>query len=236
MEHLLLPTQRNDVFETIREAGLNPGDFKWIMGVYYTQSREITTRGKRITNNCPKLQFRDSYYFFQFELPDSQHYYTCCPGSDSFGEKGNPGRWPDQLQAVRAWAIRLKEEIEAPDSWTEMAKYQVVVSPDIPENALNEVLSVSDAEDIAGKLQIVGDEIQKLYNLTSEQDHFVRGKLNLLEDAAKRVRSKEWVCIALSIFQIIAMGLTLTPEQVQQLTDLLKTVFGSFINLIGGST
>ena len=233
MIHKLLKTQFNDVLKTLKNAGLNPGDFEWIERVV-SKSESFLARGDSRSDKYPKLRLkRHAQYYFQFEVLGREHSCTYAPGADFFKEQECSGDWNGQLQAVYDWAVRLREEIEAPDLWMDWKKYQITVSPDVPDNVLNEVISASEAEDISKKLEMLGDQIQEVYNLTSEQDRFVRGKLNFLEDAAKRSRTVEWMFMALSVFQIIAMGLTLTPEQIQQLTGIIKTIFGNFINLIG---
>lgn len=233
MKHKLLPTQENSVFERLQAADMNPADFEWVEGIFYTEPEKYTLRPGKIKNECPVLRLKKQpQYYFQFEFDYSSHDYTCSPGNDCFAEKGHPCVWIGQLISVENWAGRVKNEIEAPDLWADLNKYQIAISTDVTDDGLNEIISASDAEDISSKLEILGDEIQKVYSLTSEQDRIVRSKLKYLEDAAKRSRTQDWVCIAIATFQTIMMVLVLTPEQQLQMLGIIKTTLGNFMNLI----
>lgn len=234
MIHVLLTTQRNSVFEHLRAAGMNPADFEWADGIFFTKSKAILTKGNSIKNECPKLRHKKyPQFYFKFEAVDSEHCFTCSPGANHFEEDGWTDTWEYQLDAVSEWAIRLKKEIDAPDLWSDLNKYQIAISPDVTDDGLNEIISASEAEVIANKLEFLCGEINKVYNLTSGQDSFVRKNFMYLADLAKRSRSKDWALAAISIFQFIGWGLTLTPEQRQQLLDSIKTTFDGFMNLIG---
>ena len=92
MRHELLKTQSNDVFNTLIECDLNPSDFEWVEGVFYTESTELLTKGNYINNTCPKLILRNNpNYYFQFELYTGSHHYTCCPGAETVEGEGHTG-------------------------------------------------------------------------------------------------------------------------------------------------
>jgi len=231
MRHKLLKTQYNDVFGTLKDAELNPADFEWGEGNY--RSKEYR-RGISTLTTCPILKHKDKQdYYFQFELIGNEHSYTCCPGTETIQEHDLVGSWQKQVSAVSRWSRRLKKEIESPNLWLEMGKYQLAISSDITNNIKDEAISWKDAEEIAEKLNLLGDEIDKIYSLTSEQDDFVRDKLNYLANAAKKFTYKDWVFLSLGVFQIVAWRLTLTPEQMKQLGNLIKTFLDGFIHLLG---
>lgn len=227
-EHKLLTSQKNQVFEIIERADLNPADFDWSKIKCHrciNDEEVICLFSKLVLKSHPQ-------YFFLFEMYEDGHCYTCSPGNELFEEEECPDIWEEQLVAVELWVSNLKDEIDAPDLWSDLNKYQIAISPDVADDGLNEVISASEAEIISDKLEFLGDEIKKVYNLVSEQDRFVRTKLKYLAEAAKRSRTQDWAAIALTVFQTIMCGLTLTPEQQQQLLGIIKSTF-SFMNLIG---
>jgi hypothetical protein len=134
---------------------------------------------------------------------------------------------------VREWLGYLKREIEAPDLWAEMGKYKTSVSLALPAQLLNEPISASEAEEIAEKIEILAEKIEQQFQLTSEQDKFVRNRLNYLAEAAKRQRSSDWVHTSIGVFVTIAMSLALAPERAKELWLLFKVILGGFIHLIG---
>lgn len=245
MGHELLRTQSNAVFESLCNINLNPADFEWQKS-FFSQSLMTGFGGmgggmgagafgvQQDRQTYPRLVFKKSkQFYFHFGFAPNSHTYNCCPGTNFFEEGGTTGPWEKQLEAVRNWAQQLKKEVELPNLWADLDKYQIAVLPAIHESNANTTISWSEAEDIAVKLKYLGDEINKLYSLNAEQNAFVRSKLTYLENAAKRLGWKDWIYLSLSVFQLIAMGLTLTPEQCNQLGDLVKAAFNKIIHLLG---
>lgn len=237
-KHELLKSQKNEVFNAIEGVLLNPADFEWQSNVYRTPEppNSISSRRRSFYEEnveCPVLVYRyERKFFFQFELHDKYHVYKCCPGANTPEEINQTGQWNSQIQQVANWAYRLRNEIEAPDLWEEMSKYQIVLSPETPESGANEPFSWTEAEEIKVKLEQFGDKIRSVYQLNTEQDTFVRNKLKYLEDSAKRFGKKDWIFLALGVFPIIGKALEMTPDQWQQMLLLIKGLFGSTIHFL----
>jgi hypothetical protein len=234
VRHSLLISQQNEVLKVLQQVGLEPANFSWVIGEYRTPSKEILTRGlTEVVHTCPKLKYQNSPFYFQFELPDGRHCCLFSPGSETPVEHQCPSSWDRQRECVRLWARCLKREIEAPDLWQEMHKYQASVSLAIPEQLLNEPIPVYEAEQVADKLHQLADKIEELFQLTAAQNQFVRSKLNYLAEAAKRQRSADWVHTSIGVFVAIAMGLSLEPDRAKELWQLIENIVGPFIHLLG---
>lgn len=224
-EHKILKTEKNYVFKVLQKIGLEPANFSW-------KQQQIADPGALSAYEdiiVPRLEYLDGEYYFQFE-PDN--YSTFSPGQTEAVEHRKSSHVDHQLYYARQWAGNLKRQIEAPDLWAEMGKYKVACSLVLPEQLLNEPIPTYEAEKISEKLNFLADKIEEQFELTNEQNQFVRSKLDYLADATKRQRSVDWAHTLIGVSVTIAVGLSLAPNKAKELWELLKTI-GEFIHLIG---
>ena len=226
---LLLKTQKNEVFEILLNEGLEPANFTW--------SQE---KGEILPNLIvSRLDYRDGHFYFKFDFALSSRSrnfaYFCIftPGGETIIYKNFPDDWVQQKAHVRSWAKLLKHEIEAPDLWQEIEKYRPTFSLVPPAKLLNEPIPAYEAEDIGEALQQLADKIEGQFNLSSEQNEFVRSKLDYLADAAKRQGRLDWVHTCIGVLITIAMGVAMAPEEASKLWQLAKSLLGKFIHMIG---
>jgi len=220
-DYTLLKTQKNEVFMILRERGFEPANFSWVAD-YLQVSDTLVSR----------LNYLDGKYYFQFEAYGETGRCVFSPGQEMAVQGGPAPFWMGQKNSVKFWSDYLKREIDAPDLWAEMEKYKTSVSIALPKQLLNEPIPANEAENISEKLSSLADKIEKQFELTNEQNQFVRNKLNYLADAAKRQRSIDWVHTSIGVYVTIAMGLALAPEQAKELWKLIKSIVGGFIHLI----
>lgn len=231
----LLKTQKNEVFQILQEEGLEPANFYW--------AEEPSISDSDVFVFC--LYYRGSQFYFQFDFfrnlqwrnsndpkLTTSHYCEFSPGDDVLVKRENPGSWELQKNYVRFWTLYLSREIDAPDLWGEMEKYKTSVSLALPEQLLNEPIPANEAEKISEQLSSLADKIEKQFELTNEQNQFVRSKLNYLAEAAKRQRSMDWAHTLIGVSVTIAMGLALAPDQAKELWELMR-MLGELIHLFG---
>ena len=83
----LLPTQKNEVFQHVSDAGLDPSQFKWATRDlsfirYFGGGKDIT---KKVTAyHSPSLSTRTGDFYFTFYQELNTYYYTCCPGKGTW--------------------------------------------------------------------------------------------------------------------------------------------------------
>jgi len=228
--YTLLKTQKNEIFTLIQDYDLEPANSIWNNATIKVSSpNQGLVRGRY---RVPRLIYKNSDFYFQFELYPGGHKCLFSPGRDKPFNSEIHGSWVHLTNCIKEWLHNLKREIEAIDLWAEMEKYKTSVSLTLPEQVLNEPISVYEAERIADKLQELADKIEELFQLTKEQSQFVRSKLTYLSEVAKRQRSIDWVHTSIGVFATIAMGLALAPDQAKKLWELMKSIVG-FIHLIG---
>ena len=234
-DYTLLKSQKNEVVKILQGAGLEPADFSW------TGEPSISDVQARVS----RLNYRGSQFYFQFDFIRNEGWdnsrdrklstIRCCefsPGKDAAVMREQPEHWVVQEGCLCMWIDCLKREIEAPDLWAEMEKYKVAFSLALPEQIVNEPIPIFEAEKISEKLNLLADKIEEQFELTNEQNQFVRNKLDYLADATKRQRSLDWAYTLIGVSVTIAVGLGLAPDKAKELWELLKTI-GEFIHLIG---
>jgi hypothetical protein len=217
-KYTLLRSQRRQVFEILREIGLEPADFSW------AQRGEL---GDTIL--VSRLRYREEAYYFQFSWYELSSWCVLCPGRYRSVEYEHPMNWKEQEASFRAWAQCLKREIESPDPWAEMAKYRMTIGADLPEKVLNEPISAYEAEQVIRGLARLAARIQKELSPSERGMALVHAKLEYLAEAAKRQRSRDWVYTALGVCVTVAMGLSQPPERAGALWQLMKGEIGQFI-------
>lgn len=215
-DQTLLKTQKNRVFKNLQAEGLEPANFSWVK----VKSRYFTVS---------KLNYLDGKYYFLF-TPDLIEF---SPGEKSTVQNTEITYLDYGIQLVKTWSMYLKREIEAPDLWAEMEKYRISVSLVLPEQVRNESIPAYEAEEIASKLHALAGKIDELFELGTEQSQFVHSKLNYLAEAAKRQLSLDWVHTSIGVCITIAMSLAMPPDKTKELWQLMKSLIGPFLHLIG---
>ena len=224
---LLLKTQKNEIFEILQEEGLEPADFNW------SEEESIHSADLIVS----RLTYRDTDFYYQFDFFGKDRYHTCeySPGGEKKVQTAEPVDWHTQLRIAKIWASCLKKEIDAPDLWQELEKYQATFSLALPTKfkLLNEPIPAYEVEQIVKALDALKQEIKEQFKLTKEESEFVTRKLDYLADAAKRQGRLDWVHTCIGVLITIAMGLSMAPTEASKLWLLVKELLGKFMHLIG---
>lgn len=107
MSNELLVGQKNLVFDVIKQAGLNPHDFKW-SDVKGSLGDE---RVSRLTY-VPQPEF-----YFMFDQVLHIHLAKFSPGGTHRRREVQTETWAQQLVAVQVWADSLRHELQQVDLW-----------------------------------------------------------------------------------------------------------------------
>jgi hypothetical protein len=214
----LLRSQRKQVFEALREIGLEPTDFSW--------SEREELGGNVVVS---RLSYREGGYYFQFSWYELSSWCVLCPGRYRSMELEHPMNWKEQEASFRAWAQCLKRETESPDPWAELAKYRITLGVESPEQVLNEPISALEAEQIIGGLARVARRAEREFTLDNGGLELIRAKLDYLAEAAKRQRSRDWVYTAVGVCVTTAMALSLPPGNAGALWQIIKAEVGKYI-------
>jgi hypothetical protein len=205
-KYTLLRSQKRRIFDMLSEVGLEPADFSW--------SDKEELGGSILVS---RLDYRQWGYYFQFTWYDLSSWCILCPGRYRSLEMEHPTSWDEQETIFRSWAQSLKGEIESPDPWAELAKYQIAFDGEQTEVVNNETISGYEAEQMADRLNRLAGELEKDLRLDERQAALLRGRLAYLAEAAKRQKSKDWLYTALGVCATLSMTLALDADPARKL-------------------
>jgi hypothetical protein len=215
----LLRSQRSRVFDLLQEAGLEPAEFSWA-------KEEIV--GSILVS---RLNYREGLYHFQFSSHELNAWCVACPGRYRDIDYDYPKDWQEQEGVFRNWTHHLRREIEIPDPWAQLAKYQVALDGRVPETTVNEPISACEADRIGQVLTRLGQRIGQELKLDGEAGTLVHGKFAYLAEAARRQKSLDWVYTALGVCASTALSLSLSQDEAIALWKLLQTEMGRLVHL-----
>ncbi len=217
----LLKSQRNDVLETIRNKGLDPLEFEW------------DTRGsKHVHGSVSGIFHRPTGYYFIFEHTPTHRVSVYSPGSDTLHTTASRPEWNQQLRDVRKWLDYLKRESEAPDLWAEIAQETTIAEAASSETASNTPLTPQEQEYISSQLQEIKQYLITTHDLSEDHAEFVEGRLNYLEEAAKREGRQDWLHTAIGVVFTISVGIALAPGAARELLWFVTNTFRQLVDTI----
>jgi hypothetical protein len=221
-DHFLLPTQRNAVFETIKEAGLDPSEFTW---------GTIRTRASAAHNfDVPILMHEpsDSSFTFDFNAYTQEHIAYHTPGRDKPEEGWRCSGWNNELTYVRWWLGLVKREYEAPDLWGELGKQRELMGGELALVG-NAPFTPDEQRQIEAQLQETKAFVRKSFELTEAQYGAIEARLDYLVEASGRMGRVDWRTAFAGVFlTAIVMGM-LPSDVVREVMEIaLRGLAGLF--------
>ena len=161
--YTLLRSQKKRVHDILQEVGLEPMAFFW-------SNMEIVER-----LIVSRLNYRGAeQYYFQFSSYELNAWCVACPGKFRTMDYWYPKTWEDQEGLLRVWAQTLKNELDTPDPWAELAKYRVAVNGELSGDAVNEPIPAAEAEQIGQALRRLAESAAQKLSLGDGHAALVR--------------------------------------------------------------
>jgi hypothetical protein len=221
-KYTLLHSQKRRVYEILRDAGLEPAEFSWT-------NEEIVERFV-----VSRLSHRGGQHYFQFSSYELNAWCVACPGVYRTMDYRYPKTWEEQEGVFRQWAACLKQELEAPDPWQDLAKFRMILNGEQSGEMVNEPISAIEAEQIGQGLVRLADRVVADLSLNGDQAPLVRAKMGYLADAARRERSRDWMYMLLGVWATTAVTLGLSDQQAGRVWEAIRGELGSFARLLPG--
>jgi len=229
-DQTLIRSQKNLVFSIIEEEEFNPIYFSWSETIH---EEGLPTGGYVSSYRCSVLKYNDEGYF---EFNSSGKY---------FKPKYSPGEkqkttyitddylgWDSAIRIFRKWLGILKTEYGQPDFWKEVGKRQPFVTLQTStDNTLK--FSNEEVDQIKDRLREIKLNIEKNFELTSEQNNFLAQQIEYLVDSAKKQTIRDWRNILLGTIFSIATNLAISPDKLQMFSHLFDEGFKVIRHLIG---
>jgi hypothetical protein len=219
---ILLKSQKNEILELIKEVGLDPFNFEWSV-VSSSMTHEL---------QVSMIDYVVSGFFYTFDIHKGVHYAIYSPGKEMLLDKQYPGSWEYQRQYFRDWLSYLRREIDQPDLWAEISKYQLPPESELGPDISNEPFTAYQVEKIVSGVNQVRAYLEEQGLASEEQKRFVNERLNYLADAAKRQGRKDWIYTSIGVLVTIATALALAPEQAKTLWYLIRDAIAGIIQFL----
>lgn len=221
-EYLLLKSQKNEIFELIKNKDLDHANFIW------TEVRSTWTSGEAVN----MIKYIDSDFFFKFDFRRNENYCSYSPGKVRKVGKKFPGTWQGIKAYFNDWLSYLRREIDQPDFWADIAKYQIPIDSETKRDVANEPFTAYQAEQIIESLNKVRAFLHENELVSEEHQTFVEDKLNYLEEAVKRQGRLDWIHTCIGAITTIAVALALPPEQINAIWGFIKSAIAGLSKLL----
>jgi len=213
-------TDRNSVFELLRERQFDPNDFQWQVMVI-SKSDFSQTRHLQVS----VLRYMDTEYYFRFD----PHHSQWSPGWQLKTDSGDWSSLNQRCEQLRGWLSALKTEIAAPDLWASLPD-ENILSAAASLTIDNRPFAPSERHLIQIKLDEIKAYLQDAQDFTNEQSEMIEREFAYLRESSERLGRKDWLNNLVGGLFGLAIGLALDPENAKGLLGLAGSTFQSLWN------
>jgi hypothetical protein len=212
----LLISQKNDILDTIINAGLNPNDFHF--------KQELQS----VDEIIPYLYYKETNYYFSFRYKAGYFHTSYSPGENSLEESTSSGGWKQFLTKVKRWLQFLKREIDTFDRW-ETFKSELSQIPfsfeysNIDENFSKDELVILDQ-----KINAIKSRIERL-ELPIGTIKQINDKLDSLNDKAAKMSKTNWKELFIGGIISVIFNLAIPQGTAEVIWDIIRQSFKHYI-------
>ena len=216
----LLNKQKNDVFERVKQGGLDPLGFEWV----------DRKNAHNVQYSVLRLRSEPSFYF-DFDYTD--HFRPhCSPWHDRREVRLSTASWIEVLNYVNAWIQSLKNELNTPDPWNALSDYTEISGVRVAPNSVNTQFTVPEAEKVAHAIEDIRKLLLNHVGSATAQAAAVNDQLNSLLESSKKMGRKDWFNLAIGALITLAMNIALPPEITKQAFEILKASLTGIVHLL----
>lgn len=212
--------QTNDILRRLETAGLDPGDFDWVL-----------TSQHQFGSNLPTLLHRPTEYYCR--IHDTGMSWRCAfsPAGDkialtiSSGASARPGE--DKFESFlntqfSAWLRYLKADIDLPDLWLSALEESGNLSLDEDESLLVPFTEAERRQIGVGLDAFVATVRSSALPLREDAQTYLEQEAIYLKEASGRLTKKDWKAILVSVLVNVCVGAMLDAEQARLLFEFAK--------------
>lgn len=227
---LLLPSQRRELFETIRDAGFDPHEFD-----FHDDGRQSSSGGQFVEITHQPT----GYYFHLFFNPasvftDSGWFVELSPGSETRVGATGAGSWSDRATpGLNVWLELLERELDAgEDPWEQIRRERQLVAAE-PDAIENTPFTESERAQITTQLREIKEYLRTTRRLPEAQLEQIASRLHYLEEAAGRIGRVDWRNAFVGVMLGLVVQAVAPPDAVREVLSLacrgLSELFGGDI-------
>jgi len=219
----IMQSQKNQVLQIIKKMELDPFDFEW--------GKCSSEFGQQVTRPC--LKYKDTKFFFIFDTYlEGEPYAIYSPGKEKIIDKEFPGSWDGQLKNVWNWLHYLKREINEPDYWAQLSKFQLRGAVSLAPEVENLPFTVQEVKQVTSGVNRIREYLKTEF-VGIESDHkLINEKLDYLIDAVNRQGRKDWIHTCIGVLVTVGTAIGLKPEQFSRMFQLLKEAVSGVVRLL----
>jgi hypothetical protein len=202
--------QRNEIYEAIAAAELDPQDFE------LKQDRARSTSYLRHHRSASEIV-----------IGSARGTYS---GTEQVGG-GLPRSYdafvfPELVRCVSDWLEQVRSDVETPDLWAELAKDQEILGP-LPAATLeNTPFSVAEQLEIAKQLAEIKTHVKQTHALAGDQMQALEERLDYLQDATGRMNRIDWRNAAAGVLLSAIVNAVLPGDATRDVLLMLFRVVG----------
>ena len=203
----LLKVQKEKVFNSMKEMGLNPLDFR------FSEVQSQLTSGL----NVSKIFFKDSKYFFLFDFNrDEERWCQFSPGVEKMVEWEKSYDWESVGRIFIPWLESLITEINTDDPWEIFSKSQQLFESNTTEIE-NNAFTSEEIKLLAQKLDTIENHIISLQHSTVEEIKVIHENFTEIKKASNRIGKKDWTLLFLGNITSMLITKLITPENINSI-------------------
>jgi hypothetical protein len=184
--------QRNDIFTSIHDVGLDPKEF------------DLENNDAEV---CIKHRWSTSYLTI---VPDPSHYVGSCVVGDGLDWPVDVYSWQSLIERISRWLRDVKRDLETPDLWAELQRdAQLLFGAPSDDNT---PFSPDELNEIAARLQALAEHARRTYSFSAAQMRALDTKVEYLVHAARRLGRKDWLNVCAGAFLGYILVASLPPE------------------------
>lgn len=204
---LLMKWQKNDIFKTIQNSGLNPKDFDLI-----ESDSEVQLKHK----------WSESYFIIGGHAGNYLGSYVTGDAPDWTYEVYS---WDSLIERISRWLQEVKRDLETPDLWAELQREAELLEIASDEASDNTLFTEDEQKEIIRRLEELKEFSRVKYSLTAEQMLVLDAKINYLSAAASRLGRTDWRGVFVGVILTYVLATGLPPESA-------RSLFLTFIELL----
>lgn len=223
MDYRLLNSQKTDVFNAIRQHGLDPLSFLWAD----TQSRNPGTGEISI------IQFgNEPSFYFEFDHYADKYVAACSPWREQRETRFTVGSWPAVPKYVGDWVGFLKRELTTADPWKALPGYTNVADLRLAPDVANTQFAFGETEKVAAALSDIRQLLGRHVQGSQAKTELIDAELKNLIESSKRMGRKDWFNIAIGTLINLAIAIALPPEVTRQAFEILRDALGGIVHFL----
>lgn len=230
---ILLTSQRNEVFQTIQDAGFVPSDFEW---------EKVKPRYRSRYTSTPLLRYRPASFYFSIargELGHNQDGFIVefSPGEETQLESNTSGVWQNVVWDVTRWLGNVRREIEIPDLWEKLSIDNELVQRINADSSDNLPFTQSELLQVRKSLEEIKTYLIQANVLSEDQRKLIDARFSYMEAASTRMGRKDWINIVVSNLLSIVITLSLSGDSTRDLFrfagQIVRQLLGTMQYLAG---